>query len=114
MVMSPDLNPNRQQRSVPVAGQFANKVNQESRIELVEEASPFDPSRFMNEGVEEPRRHSYVSATTASSIVDPRSSARCKGWWDRHNAAGEFGNPEGGYPQSPVTVRQHTRAARRR
>jgi len=83
MGMSPDPNPNRQPKGVPVGGQFANKVNQESTLELVDEAGPIDASRFMNERVEELRRHGYVSTTTAPSMVDPRSSAHrkeSKGW----------------------------------
>jgi hypothetical protein len=79
--MSPDPNPNRQPKGVPVGVQFANKVNPESTIELVEEAGPIDASSFMNERVEELRRHGYVSATTAPSMVDPRSSAHRKEWW---------------------------------
>jgi hypothetical protein len=74
--MTPDPNQHRQPKGVPVGGQFANKVNQESTLGLVDEVDPFDASRFISERLEELRRHGYVSATTAPSMVGPAHGGR--------------------------------------
>ena len=94
-------NPNRQLRGTSHVGEFANKVNPESTPVLDDGVSLIDASSFMNDRVKQLRQHGYVSAITAPSLVDPRSSAHRKQWWDRHTAAGEFGNSDGGYPQMP-------------
>lgn len=99
--MSKDHDHNRQPKGISVGGQFANKVNPESTLELVDEIASVDSSRFMDERVAALRQHGFVSATTAPLLVDPRSSAHRKEWWDWHMAAGEFNHPEGGYTQMP-------------
>lgn len=43
----------------------------------------------------------FVPVATAPMLVDPRSTAHRREWWNRHFAAAEYGNPEGGYAQMP-------------
>lgn len=100
--MSKNPNPNRQPKGIPIGGQFASKVNPEATLDLAADALPLESvARFMDERVDALRSHGFVPATTAPLLVDPRSSAHRKEWWDRHMAAGEFNHPEGGYAQMP-------------
>lgn len=99
--MDKNQNQDRQPKGIPVGGQFAPKTNPEATLDLAGEVGPSETARFMDERVEALRQHGYVPATTAPLLVDPRSSAHRKEWWDQHMAAGEYNNPEGGYAQMP-------------
>jgi hypothetical protein len=99
--MSQNQDHNRQPKGIPVGGQFAHKINSEATLDLAGEVGSNEPTNFMNERVEALRQHGYLPATTAPMLVDPRSSAHRKEWWDQHMAAGEYNNPEGGYAQMP-------------
>ncbi len=100
--MTKNSNQDRQPRGIPAGGQFAPNVNPEATLELPGDAVPIASiAQFMDERVDALRAQGFVPATTAPMLIDPRSSAHAKEWWDRHMAAGEFNHPEGGYAQMP-------------
>ena len=109
--MSKDHDHNRQPKGVPVGGQFANKVNPESTLELVDEVGPIDASSFMNERVEQLRQHGFVSATTAPLLVDPRSSAHRKEWWTGTWLPESSITPKVATHRCRTTGRRHTHSA---
>lgn len=94
--MSNDQNHARQPRGISIGGQFAPKVNPEATLDLDAEINIDSITNFMDDQVNASRSHGFVPATTAPLMVDPRSSAHRKEWWDRHIAAGEFNHPDGG------------------
>lgn len=99
--MSKNPNEKRQPKGTSVGGQYAPSVNPEATVDLGAVTPPDNHANFMQERVEALRSHGFVPATTAPMMVDARSSAHVKEWWDTHMAAGEFNHPEGGYAQMP-------------
>ena len=92
----------RQPKGAITGGQFATRTNAESDLDIFsDEPQRIDPSEFMRARTLQLQTMGFVPVATAPMLVDPRSSGHRNEWWNRHFAAAEYGNPEGGYAQMP-------------
>lgn len=94
----------RQPKGTPVGGEFAAKQNPESDLELGDLlGSEFVPEvgSFVERRVRSLEANGYVLAATTPNVVNPRSTAHRKEWWDAQMAAGEYGVQGGSYAQMP-------------